>query len=102
MKYKYSTEYELIKCLNTYGKVKKGKNKDVTKLFIDFIVVFFSKNLLRKKASILLGIRFDDTTYQELKKHLKSIDKAKDLVSDAFIINSLIIFCRDNNILSNN
>lgn len=87
--------------MNTYGKVKKGKNKDGTKLFIDFIG-FFSKNLLRKKASILLGIRFDDTTYQELKKHLKSIDKAKDLVSDAFIINSLIIFCRDNNILSNN
>lgn len=88
--------------MNTYGKVKKGKKKDGTKLFIDFIVVFFSKNLLRKKASILLGIRFDDTTYQELKKHLKSIDKAKDLVSDAFIINRLIIFCRDNNILSNN
>lgn len=88
--------------MNTYGKVKKGEKKDGTKLFIDFIVVFFSKNLLRKKASILLGIRFDDTTYQELKKHLKSIDKAKDLVSDAFIINRLIIFCRDNNILSNN
>lgn len=79
-------------------KLRKGKNIDGSKLFIDFFFVF-SKNLLRKKASILLGIRFDDTTYQELKKHLKSIDKAKDLVSDVFIINSLIIVFRDNNIL---
>nr|XP_034321515.1 transient receptor potential cation channel subfamily M member 2-like [Crassostrea gigas] len=46
-------------------------------LVVDYLE---NKNLLRKKASILLGIRFDDTTYQELKKHLKSIDKAKDLV----------------------
>lgn len=74
-------------------KLRKGKNKD------DLFFFVFSKNLLRKKASILLGIRFDDTTYQELKKHLKSIDKAKDLVSDVFIINSLIIVFRDNNIL---
>lgn len=82
-------------------KLRKGKIKMVLSYLL-ILSFFFSKNLLRKKASILLGIRFDDTTYQELKKHLKSIDKAKDLVSDAFIINSLIIFCRDNNILSNN
>lgn len=70
-------------------------------MVLSYLLIFFvfSKNLLRKKASILLGIRFDDTTYQELKKHLKSIDKAKDLVSDVFIINSLIIVFRDNNIL---
>lgn len=83
-------------------KLRKGKIKMVLSYLLILSLFFFSKNLLRKKASILLGIRFDDTTYQELKKHLKSIDKAKDLVSDAFIINSLIIFCRDNNILSNN
>lgn len=70
-------------------------------MVLSYLLIFFvfSKNSLRKKASILLGIRFDDTTYQELKKHLKSIDKAKDLVSDVFIINSLIIVFRDNNIL---
>lgn len=69
-------------------------------MVLSYLLIFFvfSKNLLRKKASILLGIRFDDTTYQGLKKHLKSIDKAKDLVSDVFIINSLIIVFRDNNI----
>lgn len=83
-------------------KLRKGKIKMVLSYLLILSLFFFSKNLLRKKASILLGIRFDDTTYQELNKHLKSIDKAKDLVSDAFIINSLIIFCRDNNILSNN
>lgn len=83
-------------------KLRKGKIKMVLSYLLILSLFFFSKNLLRKKASILLGIRFDDTTYQELKKHLKSIDKAKDLVSDAFIINSLILFCRDNNILSNN
>lgn len=69
-------------------------------MVLSYLLIFFvfSKNLLRKKVSILLGIRFDDTTYQELKKHLKSIDKAKDLVSDVFIINSLIIVFKDNNI----
>lgn len=62
------------------------------------LLSFFSKKLLRKKASISLGIRFDDTTYQELRKHLKVIAKAQDLVSYIFIINSLIVFFRDNDI----
>lgn len=52
---------------------------------------FRSKNLLCKKASISLGIRFDDSKYAELKKHLKTIGKAKELVSYEFAIERLIL-----------
>lgn len=37
---------------------------------------------LRKRASILLGIRMDDRTYAILEQNLKQIAKHKDLVSD--------------------
>lgn len=40
-----------------------------------------SEDLLPKKASILLGIQFDDTKYQELKTHLEKIRIARNLVS---------------------
>lgn len=46
-----------------------------------FLLLFCSKNVLCKKASISLGIRFDDSKYKELKTHLKTIGKAKELVS---------------------
>lgn len=46
-----------------------------------FLLLICSKNVLCKKASISLGIRFDDSKYKELKKHLKTIGKAKELVS---------------------
>ncbi|XP_052693640.1 transient receptor potential cation channel subfamily M member 2-like [Crassostrea angulata] len=46
-------------------------------LVVDYLE---NKNVLCKKASISLGIRFDDSKYKELKKHLKTIGKAKELV----------------------
>lgn len=46
-----------------------------------FLLLICSKKVLCKKASISLGIRFDDSKYKELKKHLKTIGKAKELVS---------------------
>lgn len=58
-----------------------------------------SKNLLCKKASISLGIRFDDSKYGELKKHLKTIGKAKELVSYDFAIERSIL---NNNISKGN
>lgn len=39
-----------------------------------------SEEQLRKKASVLFGIRFDDNKYSELKKHLDTIKGNKDLV----------------------
>uniref|UniRef100_A0A8W8NU11 TRPM SLOG domain-containing protein n=1 Tax=Magallana gigas TaxID=29159 RepID=A0A8W8NU11_MAGGI len=39
-----------------------------------------NEDLLPKKASILLGIQFDDTKYQELKTHLEKIRTARNLV----------------------
>lgn len=39
-----------------------------------------SEEQLRKKASVLFGIRFDDKKYSELKTQLKIIKENKDLV----------------------
>lgn len=44
-----------------------------------------SEDLLPKKASILLGIQFDDTKYQELKTHLEKIRIARNLVSSKYL-----------------
>lgn len=63
------------------------------------ILSFRSKNLLCKKASISLGIRFNDSKYAELKKHLKTIGKAKELVSYDFAIERSIL---NNNISKGN
>lgn len=39
-----------------------------------------SERQLKKKASVLFGIRFDDKKYSELKAHLDTIDENRDLV----------------------
>lgn len=43
----------------------------------------FSEEKLRKKASVLFGIRFDDKKYSELKTHLNTIKGNKDLVCES-------------------
>lgn len=51
--------------------------------FIDVFCVVFSERQLKKKASVLFGIRFDDKKYSELKAHLDTIDENRDLVCDS-------------------
>lgn len=46
----------------------------------DSLIYVCSEEQLRKKASVLFGIRFDDNKYSELKKHLDTIKGNKDLV----------------------
>lgn len=46
----------------------------------DSLIYVCSEEQLRKKASVLFGIRFDDDKYSKLKKHLDTIKGNKDLV----------------------
>ncbi|XP_052693613.1 transient receptor potential cation channel subfamily M member-like 2 [Crassostrea angulata] len=56
--------------------IMKGSGKAADLVF-DFLQ---NEEVLRKKASVLFGIRFDDTKYNELEKHLATIKKKKDLI----------------------
>lgn len=53
-----------------------------------FNISIDSPDELRKKASVLFGIRFDEKKYDDLKKGMKSIKENSDLVSILF--NALI------------
>lgn len=53
-----------------------------------FNISIDSPDELRKKASVLFGIRFDEKKYDDLKKDMKSIKENSDLVSILF--NALI------------
>lgn len=50
-----------------------------------FNISIDSQDELRKKASVLFGIRFDEKKYDDLKKDMKSIKENSDLVSILFI-----------------
>lgn len=88
MKYVYSF---LFGCISSPGLYQIIIYDNVIKsqyLPIYFTYIYYSEkkcicseDLLPKKASILLGIQFDDTKYQELKTHLEKIRIARNLVS---------------------
>ncbi|XP_062621660.1 transient receptor potential cation channel subfamily M member 2-like [Saccostrea cucullata] len=61
----------------------KGSGK-AADLILDYME---NKELLRKKASVLFGIQFDEETFQSLSRHLEDIVKASDLV-DVFDVNA--------------
>ncbi|XP_065938117.1 transient receptor potential cation channel subfamily M member-like 2 isoform X1 [Magallana gigas] len=56
--------------------IMKGSGKAADLVF-DFLE---NERQLKKKASVLFGIRFDDKKYSELKAHLDTIDENRDLV----------------------
>nr|XP_034329613.1 transient receptor potential cation channel subfamily M member-like 2 isoform X2 [Crassostrea gigas] len=51
-----------------------GKAADLVSAYLE------NPNDLRKKASVLFGIRFDDEKYEQLKEHMQSINKKSELV----------------------
>lgn len=52
----------------------------------DSLIYVCSEEQLRKKASVLFGIRFDDNKYSKLKEHLDTIKGNKDLVCVFFFL----------------
>ena len=51
----------------------------------DYVFFFCSEEQIRKKASVLFGIKFDGTNYSTLEEHLKIIKSNKDLVHKCFV-----------------
>lgn len=64
----------------TLNQSKRNKDKEKL-LFVNELICCRPKEL-RKRASILLGIKQRDPIYAELEKYLKEIRKHRDLVSD--------------------